>query len=180
MPILGTVASSKLKVTGVFDSIATATPTSGTFVTFSSIPQTYDHLQLRMLIYSATGSSFRLRINEDSTSSRYTVYWGPYAVGSGIESAEGYNTSVYNGIPTQGQADSLWGQWVVVDIFNYTASIKPTVQLYYQSLASSTSSRYNGFVHGTYHVAGAVNSLEILTGTLASPTSYALYGVKAS
>jgi hypothetical protein len=55
MPILGIIASSKLTVSNSYESIATTTVGSGgsATVTFSSIPATYKHLQVRTLIRSA-------------------------------------------------------------------------------------------------------------------------------
>jgi N-methylhydantoinase A/oxoprolinase/acetone carboxylase beta subunit len=49
MPILGIIASSKLSAVGDFESIATVT-VGGTSITFSSIPSTYTHLQIRILV----------------------------------------------------------------------------------------------------------------------------------
>ena len=50
MLLLGTIASSRLAAAGDFESIATAAVTSNTtFVEFTSIPQTYTHLQIRYI-----------------------------------------------------------------------------------------------------------------------------------
>ena len=68
--ILGIVASSKLVASGSYESIATFTLGSSTTVTFSSIPSTYKHLQIRYLARSArTGAAtddLAIRLNSDS------------------------------------------------------------------------------------------------------------------
>ena len=55
---------------GTFESIATATVDSGgaSTITFSSIPATYTHLQLRVFSDASTPTGFGLRFNNDSNS----------------------------------------------------------------------------------------------------------------
>jgi hypothetical protein len=81
MPILGVVASSTRQGQGPTDtgsmfpiSSVTLTSTAST-VTFSSIPQTYTHLQLRVLNaqISATHGA-RLWFNGDTTNTNYWVH----------------------------------------------------------------------------------------------------------
>lgn len=70
MPILGTVASSYLAISSVFESIATISVTStSTVLTFSSIPTTYQHLQLRVYArtdYASNGRNGTMWFNQDS------------------------------------------------------------------------------------------------------------------
>jgi hypothetical protein len=82
-PILESIGSVKgfgwgaLLSSLAFESIATATPTSGTSVSFSSIPSTYKHLQIRFNIIDDTaGSTMTLRFNGDAGSnySNHSIY----------------------------------------------------------------------------------------------------------
>ena len=56
-----------------FESIATFSPTSGSSVTFNSIPSTYKHLQIRYAITTSAYADIRFRINGD-TGSNYTYH----------------------------------------------------------------------------------------------------------
>ena len=81
---------------GSYDSIATTTVGAGgtTSITFSSIPQTYTHLQLRMLTIgngSNTASGF-MALNCDSTSTNYYTH---YLYGNGATAAAGANQTNY-------------------------------------------------------------------------------------
>jgi len=180
MPILGVIDSSKLKITGMFDSIATAQPTSGTSVTFNSIPQTYKHLIIRAYINATTGGSSRLRFNGDSSTANYSGQWGPYMVGSGPY-ADGFATGVYDGIPNQGISSTTYGGVFIAEIQDYALTTKKkTVQSYYSSPNTFASGNFNlGQVTGVWNNTGAITSLTITNGTFSAPTIIALYGIGA-
>ena len=75
MPILGIIASSiqnSIANATSFESIATAVGTgSNDSVTFSSIPQTYKHLQLRIFVAASLGTQNFIELNSD-TGSNYS------------------------------------------------------------------------------------------------------------
>jgi hypothetical protein len=127
MPILGVLDSAQTGnlVTGSYESIATFTGGAGSF-TFSSIPQTYTHLQLRVYANNTNGGGdWRggfFRPNNDAGSN----YWWHYAYRSGTST---FGTSEF-------QANS-WGQILacitnsfngacsgVYDIYDYTNTNK--------------------------------------------------------
>ena len=92
MPIFGITASSGLetRLLGDFESIATTTlSVAASSVTFSSIPQTYSHLHLRVSIRntSASADSFSL-LTLNSTAS-YTHY----LLGTGSSTVSGSNAN---------------------------------------------------------------------------------------
>jgi hypothetical protein len=94
MPILGTTSSpaKNFLVSPSFESIATQIVGAGgaASITFSSIPSTYKHLQLRY-IGRATwqyGDSVVVRFNGDTTSSNYPYVHAVYANGT---TAAAYN-----------------------------------------------------------------------------------------
>ena len=76
-PILGIIASQNYpRVTNSYESIATVTVGSGgqSTITFSSIPSTYKHLQIRGIARSAGAfTQTRIKINSD-TGSNYTLH----------------------------------------------------------------------------------------------------------
>ncbi len=100
-PILGIYASQisghLFAPSGAYDSIATTTVGSGgtASVTFSSISQTYTHLQIRWLMRSnrasGTNDGLQVRFNSD-TGSNYSNHL-LYGDGSGAYAAAGANTT---------------------------------------------------------------------------------------
>ena len=92
MGILGIYASSVLKVTNSYESIATATVTSAVAsISFSSIPSTYKHLQIRWVARNGepyVGSWAQLTFN-GSTSGYVQDH---YLEGDGSSAGAGYQT----------------------------------------------------------------------------------------
>jgi hypothetical protein len=99
-PILGIWASGRqASAITSFDSIATTTVGSGgaASVTFSSIPSTYTHLQIRGIARTnrsaAAQDAIRYRFNSDS-GSNYTLH---YLLGNGSAASAGASTSNTSG-----------------------------------------------------------------------------------
>jgi hypothetical protein len=116
MPILGTVASQfSGKSFTSFESISTVRVGSGGIgsVTFSSIPDTYSHLQLRFsLIYSSSGNTpLFLNFNSD-TGSNYSRHY----LGASV------TTKVSGGTANQSDMD-IYGYQVGSDTVNPTVGI---------------------------------------------------------
>jgi hypothetical protein len=159
--------------------IATATPTSGTTYTFSSIPQTYKHLQLRMVsadnrstVYSANVLGF----NGDfgGNYSMHQIGWQPSAVFvSG-------NINQTNGVEMTGSGSSAGPSFTtaVWDILDYTNTNKNTTV---KAIAGQlTSSPQVSYTTGAWYNTAAVTSLHILNAASSwrSGTHFALYGIK--
>ena len=101
MPILGVIDSSKSGnlYSASYESIATVSVGSGgaANVEFTSIPQTYTHLQLRA-ISRGTGTTaaeeVNMNFNNDTTSSSYIYYHQLY--GDGSAAVSNYAAGVTN------------------------------------------------------------------------------------
>jgi hypothetical protein len=185
MPILGVIDSQKSgKLSAAsFDSIATFTGngTTGT-ATFSSIPSTYAHLQIRCLMYGSA-SAVQMRFNNDATG-LYTGHKG-YFYGSGPTNI-GYT---YMGNNTIGNAwneayalNTTQGAYADLQIEDYANTSKwKTYKLYYGLTTTSGTSSESDFVMGTYRNTTAINRIDIIanSGTFAADTTIALYGIKA-
>ena len=107
-----------------FESIATATPSSGaTSVTFSSIPSTYNNLQIRGIIKRNATNSINLgwRFNSDTT----TSYVRHFLTGNGSATAAGSVLAYSSAIDAQmaGSVANLYGAFVT-DIHDYTSGTK--------------------------------------------------------
>ena len=164
-----------------YESIATVTP-SGTTVTFSSIPQTYKHLQVRILSRTtrsdASVDGIYLRMNGD-TAANYSSH---LFQGNGSAAAASASTGAalivgaYNGADAQTAANifstSVW------DILDYTDTnkYKTTRNLFaYDANGSGTVT----FGSGNWRNTNAITSLTFLAeGTFVANSHFALYGIK--
>jgi hypothetical protein len=192
MPILGIIASSRPVITGAFESIATANGTGSTgTITFSSIPATYAHLQLRMSsrnIFTGTiARAMLLRLN-GSTTDNYTIH-ELYGDGSNPDAigfaTGGGSTSVRVGFATAdgNSAAGLHGV-SIVDILDYTSTSK------YKTIRMFSGTDLNG--SGRVYLGSSVfvlNTNAITSITLEDPatgfgfttsSTFALYGIKGA
>ena len=164
-----------------YESIATVTVGAGgsSSITFSSIPSTYKHLQIRYIARNtSTNTGLNLNFNGDTTS---TAYWH-LLYGSGTAAAAYTISTAYiqgGGITTSNQTASIYGAGVI-DILDYSSTVKnKTVR----SL-NGWDNNGSGFVYfhsGAWYNTNAITSLTLVTGdaaNLAQYSSFALYGVK--
>ncbi len=174
-------------VIGDYDSIATNTVGSGgvSSVTFSSIPSTYKHLQIRWLMRSnrATGynDALRFRFNSD-TGSNYSNHL-LYGDGTGAYADAGTNTTsmpLGYGSSNNNIASSFGAG--VIDILDYANTSKYTTGRGLTGLSTNGAGDETiGLASGSWRNLNAVTSITIFpgTGTLFNEyTQIALYGVK--
>ena len=112
-------------LTGSYDSIATATVTSGgaSTITFSSIPSTYRHLQIRAFGQSGGSGnpvdSLSLQFNGSATSGDYDSH---SLSGNGTAASASSRTTYGDGVGLIGR-NGNWGG-CVIDILDYTSTTK--------------------------------------------------------
>jgi hypothetical protein len=164
-----------------FESIATATPTSGSSITFSSIPSTYKHLQIRFSVKSPSGlPSLNITYNGD-TSSSYTVH---SLVGNGTSASATSAVSRTNfPIAWAYGMVATYQNVAIMDIIDYASTTKnKTARAFYgQDDNSGTTSSTLELNSGLWINTAAINSLTVtVTGGLAyqSGTTISLYGIK--
>jgi hypothetical protein len=180
MPILGIIASSIPKVTNSYESIATTTlGTTTATITFSSIPATYKHLQVRGIINTNAGTNnwgLRIRLNSD-TGSSYTHH---NLRGDGANpSAEGYANQSYMYLDRAAPTDANIFGGVVIDFLDYTNTNK------YTTMRGLAGQDRNGagqisFNSGLWMNTAAVTTLTFTleSGSFITYSQLALYGVK--
>jgi hypothetical protein len=167
---------------GAFESIASATGTgsSGT-ITFSSIPQTYQHLQIRIMANDGGNNNIGIRFNGDSG----TNYANHKLEGDGSAVAASANTSVNRALYV-GQATGLTDIMGVsiVDIHDYASSTKNTTV---RSLVGWDSNNdvdggYIRLTSGLFNNTASVTSISLvdLGGNFTTTSIFALYGIKAA
>jgi len=178
-PMLGIMASSisgSKVATGAFYSISTATVTSGgtTSVTFSSIPSTYTHLQLRISAQVATTANCVIRLNGDSGTNYMTHYLeatGGSSISAGaISSGTSFSGGVYS-------ADSNVFSGQIIDILDYTNVNKNKVIRNLSGFDRNGTLTWLDFSSGLWLNTAAITSISI-TNNLNQYSSFALYGVK--
>lgn len=185
---LGIIASSMRGVTNSYESIATvALTTTTSTITFSSIPSTYKHLQVRIFARSNRGTfpvdDPILRLNGD-TGSNYTSH-AVYGDGaSAVAYASAPRTNIIGVGSLASSAGSGWSAGVL-DILDYTNTNKNTTVRWLQGYdTNGTVSGYGGFVDlisGSWMNTAAVTSLTLEVDGGRSYTQYshfALYGIK--
>ena len=176
-PILGIWASAQQasKIVGDFESIATVTVGSGgaTSISFTSIPSTYKHLQLRAFIDSNSSDGYMsLRFNGDTTSSNYRYHY-LQGNGSSASAGTGANNAYF---PSTAGPD---GGGAIMDILDYQNTNKyKTIRIL--NGWDSNGSGIISFTSNLWMSTNAINEIT-LTNTGMNPQQYshfALYGVK--
>lgn len=163
---------------GSFESIATLSGTgSSATISFTSIPSTYKHLQIRWLGKSTSTGTYTLMTFNGDTSNTYATH-GVYGNGSSAL-VEGYpnNTSVSGGFLT---ASTETGFGVsVLDILDYTNTSKNTTVKGLTGRDNSGSGTAS-LISGAWFNTAAVNRIDIVVnaGSWSTISHFALYGIK--
>jgi hypothetical protein len=170
-------------VAGDYESIATTVVGSGgtSTITFSSIPSTYKHLQVRGIIRSTnagTDANARLRFNSD-TGSNYRFHYLGGSGSSAYAGDSGAVTFAYAGLSSAASSTSGVFGVQVIDILDYANTSKnKTVR----SL-SGVDNNGSGFIEldsSLWINTAAINNISIFftSGNLAEYSHFALYGIK--
>jgi len=183
MPILGIIASSKLTAVGDFESIATTTVGSGgaSSITFSSIPSTYKHLQLRYVARSSVGTedSVSMRFNADSTTSY--AYHFLFSNGASVNGAADTSvTRIYPwAMPGGGFLANSFGV-LTMDILDYANTNKYKVTRAFTGYDDNSTGGRIAFTSGQWRSTSAISSIVINAdaGNIVEHSRFALYGIK--
>ena len=183
MPLITTLAGASARGYGglrtfgagtSYESIATVTVGGGgtSTIEFTSIPSTFEHLQIRYAGTANTGSNLFFKANSDTTSSNYYSHrftgYG-YAIDS-----DGSDSRVFGAIDTNTASG-------VIDILDYKNTNK------YKTVKALTGLDGNG---GTCRLrlasvlwmsTSAITSIQITSdGTVEQYAKFALYGIKGA
>jgi hypothetical protein len=186
-PILGIIASQDYpRVTSSYESIATTTlGTTTASITFSSIPATFTHLQIRLIARSTRSSGisqYKLNFNSDTAGN----YAGHYLFGDGAAVLVGFDgaSQTYlwgNPIAANNTLANTFGPGVV-DILDYTNTNKyKTIRILGGN--DENGGGFVGFLSGVWMSSSAITSITIgepYGANFAAYTSAALYGIKGA
>ena len=179
-PILGIWASQNYpRITSSYESIETITVGSGgaANVEFTSIPSTFEHLQIRGIGRINSGSQIGyFQVNADTTATNYYVH----ALEGDGSTAYAYAVNTYPRYTSLTSSASQFGTGII-DILDYKNTNKYKTFRALGGLDSNgtgTITLYSGLWKNT----NAITSIKLIPNSGASftqYTSYALYGIKA-
>lgn len=193
MPILGIIASQisghLFAPSGAYDSIATVDVgvLGAASVTFSSIPATYQHLQVRAIARSSEASQNQIgligRFNSD-TGSNYSIHGlegsGSTAGAFGVAN----NTSLRVGITLgNNHASGIFAAFVF-DVLDYADTNKyKTTRSLAGNDTNNTGTEVGAiqFLSSSWRNTAAINSITLSASTgFAQYSSFALFGIKGN
>jgi hypothetical protein len=177
-------------VTNSYESIATVTVSSNqATISFTSIPSTFKHLQIRGIARTNTGTSLqdvRIRFNSDTASnySSHKLYGdgtGAYASGNASQ------TSGFSGLAVDGGIGASFISASVIDILDYTSTTKAKTVRVLSGNDSNTSTAVGYLQYGssawyknTSSVYESVSNIDLTltANSFAQYSQFALYGIK--
>ncbi len=161
-----------------FDSIASATPTGTSELTFSSIPSDYKHLQIRANFTDAGTNTLLMKFNGDTG----TNYQSACVEGNST-TYDGYALYERSNMQTcfslyGGSSSSSYFAGAVIDINNYQDTDKYKTMISYYGVNQVTSGRL-GYSEGTWLNTSAISSITISIGAnFTTGTTFSLYGIR--
>jgi hypothetical protein len=189
MILLGTIASSLLQNVdnGVMDplQVITVGPSGASNITFTNIPSTYAHLQVRLLARSTrTGNNtdyMNVTVNND-TGANYTYH---YLQGDGSSAGAGAATSINQAyssyIASADTGTSIFGA-NILDLLDYANTNKYKT---FRFLGGCDRNGVDGKVavmSSAWMNTNAITSIKFApsTGSFSQYSQFALYGIKAA
>lgn len=163
-----------------YESISTAVGTgSSAVITFSSIPSTYKHLQIRAVARRATsGGLYTMQFNSDTAANyaRHSLIGdGTTASASGTAST----TSIYGGYASNDA--SIVGA-TIIDILDYASTTKNKTTRVFNGIDTNGAGFVTGVVYlqsGLWNSTAAISTITITAAAnFTTETQFALYGIK--
>ena len=186
MPILGTLDSAKIgSLATSFESIATlsGTGSSGT-ISFTSIPSTYKHLQIRAIARENSGAGpndtfLGLSFNGDYTSNYATRYLNGDGTSTSASGSGSY-PRIFPGIAAQNNAPANVMGVFVLDLLDYASTNKYKTTRSLMGFDKNTGGSIT-MTSGLWLSTSAINQIDIYSKdgqSFTTSTTIALYGIK--
>ena len=160
---------------GDYESIQTVTVGAGgsSSISFTSIPSTYKHLQLRIMEgFSGSGFNPKITFNSDTG----TNYSWHYVLGNGsAASAAGGATQAFMYLNSNTAFPTPTVH--IIDLLDY-ANVNKYKTIRVLDGFDANGSGYVDLWSGNWRNTAAVSTITISNGTFAQYSSFALYGVK--
>jgi hypothetical protein len=183
--LIGIIASSGVSAAaGDYESIATTTVGSGgaASVTFSSIPATYTHLQIRGITNSSAGggSSINMQVGNGSIDTGSNYAWHQiYGDGTSPVANAGTTQTSIRAIPYDSVTSTSFSAFVI-DILDYANTSKYKTTRTLTGVDTNSASGIIVFRSGLWQSTSAINTITFTptSGNLLQYSSFALYGIK--
>jgi hypothetical protein len=184
--VFGSLSSGVVAATSSYESIATTTVGSGgsSSISFTSIPSTYTHLQVRLIsrtTIASTSANVQVTFNSDTTSGNYSFH---RLIGDG-SSASSYGQSGLDNIVLSAGANSgtsVFGNGVL-DILDYANTNKyKTTKILTGLERNNATDSYVMFRSQVWTSTNAITSMTFTpsSGNFVEYSQFALYGIKGS
>ena len=162
-----------------YESIATVSVGSGgsSTITFSSIPGTYTHLQIRAILKQSIGSGAFARFNSD-TGSNYARH---RLQGNGSSASAAGDASQDKVLINTSQGFSDFGT-IVMDILDYANTNKYKTERHLFGIDSNGSGAV-GLESNLWRSTSAITQIEFISpngGNYAQYSHFALYGIRSA
>lgn len=189
-PILGIFASSiqnSIANATSYESIATTTvgPGGALSVTFSSIPSTYQHLQIRgisrAIRVGQTGAELAVQFNSDATTTNYRSHLlNGDGSGASAQSDQAFGGVYALRVPGSSALANNQGSFVI-DILDYASTVKnKTTRILtgYDNNGSGYISLASGVWLNSSTAISSVSIIPAYATSIDQYSSFALYGIK--
>lgn len=160
-----------------YESIATTTVSGGTTFTFSSIPSTFTHLQLRFnLIMGSGADGIFVRFNSD-TGSNYTRH-GLYGTGSTAGASGATSQSSIYAYGTFNGVIQTYPNVGIVDVLDYASTTKNKTLRAFSGAEQNAAGGNVNINSGIWMSTSAINSITFFSTSTFNSGTIALYGIK--
>jgi hypothetical protein len=162
-----------------YESIATLNGTGASgLISFTSIPATYSHLQVRAVMLSSTSGNYVTTQFNSDTAANYSRHFlngdGATATATGTAS-----TNDIRGYGQQVGSSSTYPNVMILDILDYASTSK------YKTTRMLSGIDQNGtgsmiLSSGSWRSTSAINRIDftLVTGSYSTTSTFALYGIK--
>ena len=164
-----------------FESIATTTvgasPVSS--ISFTSIPATFTHLQIRYSALNSLADNHKMQFNSD-TASNYS--WHElYGDGTAAAAASGSNQTFIKA-SYAGTTTASFTNGIIIDILDYANTNKYKTTRSLAGVSINAAGGYSFLRTGNWRNTAAITSIQItpITGNFTQYSSFALYGIKGA
>ena len=156
---------------------STLLTTTSTGVTFSNIPQTYTHLQIRTNVVGTAGNDLLSRINGD-TAANYSLHY-LYVNGTGTGAGGGGANTTYIAQGNNFLQGTTIPAVAIIDILDYANTNKYKVTRAWAG-GESNGTGWLQLGSGAWRSTAAITSILLYPGggTFAANTRLSLYGLK--
>jgi hypothetical protein len=162
-----------------FESIATVTANgSSSALTFTSIPSTYKHLQIRGIANDAFRSNLRMTFNSD-TGANYSFHM-LYGNGSAATVAAGSSANYIDYVGKAESTTSVYGA-SIIDIHDYASTTKNKTSRTFFGY-DFNGGGWSALSSGLWMSTSAITSITITdpNGNYTSGSVFSLYGIKGA